>query len=111
MSLFVKFSRTENIQYLGGKNRKIWKIEKLREKNVEKLDEKLSDKNDPNSSNTSTTKSAIQSADAYSHPGECVDSTHPRPRQCKDGVTDGVRSCQCDGRASPEVSCASRHEA
>ena len=32
---------------MGGKNRKIWKVEKLREKNVEKLGKKLSDKNDP----------------------------------------------------------------
>ena len=51
-SLFVKFSRrSKNIKFVntsifGKKNRKIWKTEKLREKNVESMDKKLSDKND-----------------------------------------------------------------
>ena len=41
-------SSSLTFQYLfGKKNRKIWKIEKLREKNVGNMDEKLSDKNDP----------------------------------------------------------------
>ena len=54
LSLFVKFFRTKNIKFVNipifiwKKNRKIWKIEKLREKNVENLDKKLSDRNDPN---------------------------------------------------------------
>ena len=52
LSLFVKFSRTKNIKFVniptfGKKNRKIWKIEKLLETNVEKLEKKLPNKNDP----------------------------------------------------------------
>ena len=49
----MKFPRTKNIKLvnipISGKkqSRKIWKIEKLREKNVENLDEKLSDENNP----------------------------------------------------------------
>ena len=55
LSLFVKFSRTKNIELVnipifGKKSRKIWKIEKLREKNVENLEKKLFDKNDPETS-------------------------------------------------------------
>ena len=53
LSLFVKLSRTKNIKfvnipiYYGEKNRKIGRIEKLREKNVKKMGKKLSDKNEP----------------------------------------------------------------
>ena len=49
----MKFPRTKknikfvNIPMFGKKIRKIWKIEKLREKNVENLAKKSSDKNDP----------------------------------------------------------------
>ena len=53
LSLFVEFSRrTKNIEFVnipifrGKKPRKIWKIEKLRENNVEILEKKLPDKND-----------------------------------------------------------------
>ena len=42
-----KVSSSLTFQYLEKKNRKIWKIEKLRENNVEKLGKKLPDKNDP----------------------------------------------------------------
>ena len=42
-------SSSLTFQYLEKKNRKIWKIEKLRETNVENLGKKLFDKNDPNS--------------------------------------------------------------
>ena len=47
LSLFVKFSLPKNIKYVnipifGKKNRSIRKIEKLREKNVEKLEKKSS---------------------------------------------------------------------
>ena len=47
LSLFVKFSRSKNIKFVyipifGKKNRKIRKIEKLREKNVENLGKKNS---------------------------------------------------------------------
>ena len=51
LSLFVKFSRSKKIKfvkvltYLGNKIKKIWKIEKLREKKVEIMGKKLSDKN------------------------------------------------------------------
>ena len=42
-----KISSTLTFQLFGEKkNRKIWKIEKLRVKNVENLGKKLSDKND-----------------------------------------------------------------
>ena len=45
LSLFVKFSRSKEIKFVkfhtfGKKTSKIWKIEKLREKNVEKLGKK-----------------------------------------------------------------------
>ena len=43
----AKISSSLTFQYLEQKkNRNIWKIEKLREKNIENLDKKLSDKND-----------------------------------------------------------------
>ena len=47
LSLFVKFSRTKNIKFanipiFGKKSRKIWEVEKLREKNVENFGEKNS---------------------------------------------------------------------
>ena len=52
LSLSVKFSRSKKIKFVkfhvyGKKIRKIWKIEKMRGKNVEIMGEKLSDKNDP----------------------------------------------------------------
>ena len=49
----MKFSRSEKIEFVkfhifgGEKIGKIWKIEKLREKNVEIMEKKLSDKNEP----------------------------------------------------------------
>ena len=46
LSLFMNFSRSKNIKFVNipifGKKRKIWKIEKLREKNVEILEKKQS---------------------------------------------------------------------
>ena len=48
LSLFVKFSRSKNIKFVNipifgkKKNRKIWKIEKMREKKVENLEKKSS---------------------------------------------------------------------
>ena len=52
LSLFVKFSRSQKtssfkLYVVGKKPRKIWKIEKLREKNVEIMGKKKSDKKDP----------------------------------------------------------------
>ena len=52
VTIFLKFSRTQNIKFVNipifgkKKPRKWWKIEKLREKNVENLEKKLTDKND-----------------------------------------------------------------
>ena len=42
----AEISSSLTSQYLGKRNRKKWKIEKLRETNVEKLGKKLPDKND-----------------------------------------------------------------
>ena len=52
----AKISSSLTLQYSENKNRKIWKIEKSREKNVENMDKKLSDKNDPKWDETRTKK-------------------------------------------------------
>ena len=47
LSLFVKLSRSKKSSSFHFTHLEIWKIETLRENNVENMGEKLSDKNDP----------------------------------------------------------------